>query len=576
MCRLLLSKINRTMQRMNFLIVGLVFVSLILTSCSSHLRKIHEPRVVGSPPYNAFIGLMKLDNGEIRHYNYGQAFGEKETYYIRSQDNGFTWDTVYVADKWVGGDVKSPISGEYVRLETGKESIIAVRSNGGIDGEWTKDVVHKSIEGEGTYIMLKSPVFVREGKRVLVGAHSTAHKGSGVFYSNDDGVSWKRSQFVQAPAHEPGGVHKGYRWNHGAVEPTVIELKDGRIWMLARTAQDQHYESYSEDGGETWSEMQPSRFYGTITMPTMNRLEDGRLLFIWNNTTPLPEKEGATGNGEDVFTNRDVLHAAISEDDGKTWKGFRELYLNPNRNDFDYENADRSSSNDMSVQQNQSVELPGGKVLVSLGQHKEVRKMLIFDPNWLNETSRKDDFSKGLANWSTQLYKKGIVGHCAYNRSDGAQLVQNPEAPQEKVLKVARLDDEQLELQNQGAVWNFPALQKGLFETFVYIPEGSQGGRISLTDRWFNPTDTTTHQFAMYNYELQGLEKNKWHKLHFEWNLTGEDKTCRVLDGKGNEIGILPLNQESLNGLSYVHFISTAKERDEKGFLIKKVESKTK
>lgn len=51
----------------------------------------------------------------------------------------------------------------------------------------------------------------------------------------------------------------------------------------------------------------------------MNRLEDGRLLFFWCNTTPLPEMETANGVWDDVFTNRDVTHVAISEDDGKTW-----------------------------------------------------------------------------------------------------------------------------------------------------------------------------------------------------------------------------------------------------------------
>ena len=108
-------------------------------------------------------------------------------------------------------------------------------------------------------------------------------------------------------------------------------------------------------------------------------MNDGRLLFIWNNTTPLPEKEGVSGVWEDVFTNRDVLHAAVSDDDGKTWKGFRELFLNPNRNDFDYKNADRSQSIDMSVHQTQTVELPSGEVLISLGQHKDHRKLLMFE-----------------------------------------------------------------------------------------------------------------------------------------------------------------------------------------------------
>lgn len=564
------------MKRLRFLVATIIVFSLFLSACSSQSSKVYAPKVVGSPPDNAFVGLVRLENGEIRHYNYGEGGKGEKSFYIRSIDNGHNWDTVYVENQWVGADVKSPLSGEYLRLATGENGLIAVRSQGGIDGDWIKSDVYESNDEEGTYIMLKPPLFIRDGKRVLVSAHSTARIGCGVFYSDDDGVNWKRSQFVNSPPHEAGGVHEGVRWNHGAVEPTVMELQDGRIWMLARTAQDQHYESFSEDGGETWSELQPSRFYGTITMPSMNRLNDGRLLFIWNNTTPLPEKEGITGVWEDVFTNRDVLHAAISDDDGKTWKGFRELFLNPNRNDFDYKNADRSQSIDMSVHQTQTVELPSGEVLISLGQHKDHRKLLMFDPNWLNETARMDDFSEGLDNWTTFLYQKGVVGHCAYNRAQGAQLVANPKEPAKKVLKVAKMDNEELEISNQGAVWNFPALHKGRFETSIYIPENSQGGTISLTDRWFNPSDTTAHEFAMYNYELTGLEENKWHTLVFDWDLSADNNTCSVMDEGGNEIATLPLNHENINGINYVHFISTAMQEDTKGFLIEKVESKPK
>ena len=565
------------MKRINFLLTGLLLVSFVFTACNNNpSSKVYHPTVVGSPPDNAFVGLVRLDNGEIRHYNYGEGNKGGKSFYIRSVDDGHSWDTVYVENHWVGADVKSPVTGEYVRLATSENGLTAIRSQGGIDGNWTQNEVYTAGEGEGAYIMLKPALFIRDGKRVLVSAHSTARIGCGVFYSDDDGVSWKRSQFVNSPPHQAGGVHKGVRWNHGAVEPTVIELQDGRIWMLARTAQDQHYESFSEDGGETWSELQPSRFYGTITMPSMNRLNDGRILFIWNNTTPLPEKEGVSGVWEDVFTNRDVLHAAISDDDGKTWKGFRELYINPNRNDFDYKNADRSSSIDMSVHQTQSVELPSGEVLVSLGQHKDHRKLLLFDPNWLNETSRVGDFSDGLDNWSTFLYQKGVVGHCAYNRAYGAQLVPNPEAEGKEVLKVARIDNDELEISNQGAVWNFPTLHKGRFETSVYIPDGSKGGRLSLSDRWFNPSDTTAYKFAMYNFDLSGLKQNRWNDLVFEWNLTGENKNCSVKDKQGNKIATLPLNFDTVNGINYVHFISTADEEDTKGFLVERVESNPK
>jgi hypothetical protein len=550
-------------------IFGIILIILsIYTGCSHRSGSVFEPVIVGSPPRNAYIGLTRLDNGEIRHYNYTTRNREKRAFYIRSRDNGFTWDTVYVENEWIGADVKSPLSGEYIRLATAGNGVVCIRSEGGIDGKWTKELVHKTEEWEGSYIMLKPPVFIMDGKRILVGAHSTKRFGCGVFYSDDDGLSWSRSQFVNAPHHEPGGIHKSFRWNHGAVEPTLVEMNDGRIWMIARTAQDHHYESFSEDGGMTWSALKPSRFYGTITMPTIGRLKDGRLLFIWNNSTPLPEKEGNDGIWEDVFTNRDVLHAAISDDDGETWKGFRELILNPVRNDPDYALADQSLSIDMSVHQSQFVELENGKILVSLGQHELHRKLLMFDPEWLYETSRSDDFSEGLKNLSTFLYRKGVIGHCAYNRAEGAILVPDPADSESHVLRIARTDNEELEIPHQGAVWNFPALKKGSFETSVYIDEGSKGGRISLTDRWFNPSDTTAFMFAMYNFELEGLQVNRWHKLRFEWDLTKDKNNCMVTDENRNIIHKLPLIQESMNGISYVHFISVADREDEKGFMI--------
>ena len=125
-----------------------------------------------------------------------------------------------------------------------------------------------------------------------------------------------------------------------------------------------------------------------------------------------------------------------------------------------------------------------------------------------------------------------------------------------------------LEISNQGAVWNFPALKKGYFETSVYIPEGSQGGRISLNERWFNPCDTTAYMFAMYNFELSSLEINRWYDLRFEWELNDDNNSCKVMDAEGIVLDTLQLNKACMNGISYVHFISTAHQEDDKGFLI--------
>lgn len=177
------------MKKINLLWAKLLIVLFVFTACNGKSDRIYEPTVVGSPPDNAFVGLVRMDNGEIRHYNYGEGNKGEASFYIRSVDNGHSWDTVYVENQWVGADVKSPITGEYLRLATSENGVVVIRSEGGIDGDWTKREVYKAEEGEGAYIMLKPSLFIRDGKRVLVGAHSTARIGCGVFYSDDDGLT---------------------------------------------------------------------------------------------------------------------------------------------------------------------------------------------------------------------------------------------------------------------------------------------------------------------------------------------------------------------------------------------------
>ncbi len=205
--------------------------------------------------------------------------------------------------------------------------------------------------------------------------------------------------------------------------------------------------------------------------------------------------------------------------------------------------------------------------------------MIIFDPDWLYETKRSDDFTSGLKNWCTFKFVEGIKGHCAYNRDSGAGLTDDPLKKGHKVLHISHPKNPNLVCDYDGAVWNFPAGHKGSFTTNIFLKPGGLGGRISLMDRWFNPTDTMAYRYAAFNLNFSGkgmidnevlLQQGKWHELRFEWG-DANSKACRLfIDGKPSSLS-LNLNWPSENGICYVHFQSAADGEDKNGFLIRSV-----
>jgi predicted neuraminidase len=87
----------------------------------------------------------------------------------------------------------------------------------------------------------------------------------------------------------------------GVIQPTILTYPDQRLEMLCRTrGQGFIAQSWSEDGGKTWSEMTP------LSLPNPNSgidavtLKDGRQLLVFNNTpkgrTPLNVALSSDGN----------------------------------------------------------------------------------------------------------------------------------------------------------------------------------------------------------------------------------------------------------------------------------------
>lgn len=120
---------------------------------------------------------------------------------------------------------------------------------------------------------------------------------SACLVSADRGRSWELGERLDLGGN---GDHAG------AMEPAVVELGDGRIWMLIRTTMGSFWQAWSGDDGRSWTGLGPSAIESPSAPCYVTRLESGRLLLVWNNTMATTRR-------------RDTLSAALSDDDGATW-----------------------------------------------------------------------------------------------------------------------------------------------------------------------------------------------------------------------------------------------------------------
>lgn len=121
-----------------------------------------------------------------------------------------------------------------------------------------------------------------------------AVRGANVFLSDDEGAHWR---------YCGGHIFEESCFN----EHSVVELNDGRLWMLSRCHKE-IAQSFSENGGRAWGP-QSTAFPHANAKCCARRLQSGRILLIKH------------GKEFDKRTGRWDLTAFVSEDEGKTWKG---------------------------------------------------------------------------------------------------------------------------------------------------------------------------------------------------------------------------------------------------------------
>ncbi|MBQ3343149.1 MAG: exo-alpha-sialidase [Kiritimatiellae bacterium] len=559
---------------------------------------VFEPKIVGVPPSNSGPGYFYVsDEGVLRLVGAERYGGKTYSVTMDSHDLGLNWDTSIFSGESYYWFQKCPWA-DY-RLYVGppeggqKDKTKGICRKREKDGSGKVVTSHCLVEGAVSYGHLH-PILSR--KRWIYVTHANTRLGGAVktpcvCWSDDDGGTWKHVVIPEADIANPTMIdppHKALRWRVGHQEADIVECRDGSLLMIARASTDHHVWFVSKDGGETWSKpFERPEFWNHNTQPMFLRLHDGRILLIWNNTQILPKCDYAAnpelmpfeidGTWETVFTNRDALHAAISEDDGKTWIGFREIALNDIRNREDYREVGNefwSREIDKSVHQADAVELPGGKIAVVYGQNKACRRIALFDLKWLYEKSREEDLRLGTVNISNHLYLKSLLGsmrgwsgHCAMNRVPGAAMVREPDTikgTERECLQICRIHDERLVDERQGVVWNFPAARRGSVEFECRI-DGC-GVRVSLCDHWINPCAPNVRENSPFSAPLAAKSldgEGKWTKVKFRWNLDAKTVTV-VCEGREK---VLPLRTEGFSpfGISYLHLQTMAEGHDPKG-----------
>lgn len=94
----------------------------------------------------------------------------------------------------------------------------------------------------------------------------------------------------------------------GAIQPSVLFHRDGKLQAICRNRNGvgRLWQTWSDDGGRTWSKLEPTTLPNPCSGTDAVTLADGRQLLVYNHTTTL------TGG-------RNILNVAAS-DDGIVWR----------------------------------------------------------------------------------------------------------------------------------------------------------------------------------------------------------------------------------------------------------------
>ncbi|MGE0756271.1 MAG: sialidase family protein [Pirellulaceae bacterium] len=166
---------------------------------------------------------------------------------------------------------------------------------------------------------VRDMIQTKEGRVVIAAQkmlHNPGRHATITYWSDDDGMTW----------HASNTIDLGGQGHHaGNMEPTLVELQDGRVWMLLRTNWSEFWSAWSYDGGRNWRVLQPSGIAASSAPAIVKRLASGRLALVWNPLYPEGQTSYKLSGGDGIWSevpvsnHREELALAFSSDEGRTW-----------------------------------------------------------------------------------------------------------------------------------------------------------------------------------------------------------------------------------------------------------------